>query len=100
MRPFLIPGTRKWVDLDTVQTIDGPRIKSWALEAHIVLQHAFREGSDTISIQALRSEWFDPDPSGDDPAVLIEGPDGVTHFETRVTREVLEPLLAAWRATP
>lgn len=52
MRPYKIPTTSRWVDLDTIQSIDEPDFDVYS-NVYMEWQHAFRDKHDRIMLASV-----------------------------------------------
>ena len=79
MRPYKIPHTSRWVDLDTIQSIDEPVLGAYE---NCILQwhHAFRDKPDEVN---FGREEIMPDPK--------------RQWSATTFREEMERLVAIWR---
>ena len=84
MTPYKIPKSNKWVDLDTIQSIDEP--SSWrnaGLEMLITWHHAFRDKPDVISLGTRHSMGY-------------YGEDSLEDCIKELHEEVFKPFFNAW----
>lgn len=94
MRPFKIPLTNRWVDLDTVQEIREPSLVNYmgsgGYYIELTWQHAFR---DDLSSKRFEQpiDWNSPEHS------FQKDSEGNPSELSRIHSEVFVPFFNAWR---
>lgn len=101
MRPYQIPKTKMWVDLDTIQSITEPRLEE-ARWPSIVLhwQHAFQDETSVC-------QWEQPNEPIPDEDVrrmfrvneITKNENGEPTMLPVIYEEVFKPFFEAWSGT-
>lgn len=100
MRPYQIPTTSKWVDLDTIQSIDEPGFDEYA-NVYIKWQHAFRDKHDKIMLASVfeaehRATPFQGTPKEYSAEMDRRAEEWRKTACVRCKAEVFDPFFAAW----
>lgn len=98
MRPYKIPKSNTWVDLDTIQSMSEPEVVlihgSWI---NLTWQHAFRNGPDSIVICEQPEVLINPDQDKMFHQYEAEkNSDGEATMIPIIYEEVFKPFYEAW----